>query len=418
MSVLNVIVVGGGFAGMSAAARIAKLGHRVSIVEKEPQLGGRLRPISIDSEQFHLHSPSLTLPGVVRDLFRKSGRTIDKEIQLHPITGRRHYFPGHEPFTLALGTRGDHLHSLTDAGFAADEFTHWLDSQADLWDICLRIGLQKPLRSINDLSREQLARLKPRSTLGRTLPAQITDPLVRQIVADRFRADNLDPNRVPTFLSVIDYVERNFGLWRFAGGHQAFAEALTKRLAERKVELHTSTLAHSFSTGFVETERGRMGADVIIWCAPLPENVSTKARARKARARTFVVLNSSEPFPEEAMAHGPAVIRMSRENNRLTLEHEDHIDPIDYLATLGLDMRDMIDKRYTLSATEVSQYGHFGYEYSGWKTILERPGIKPIPGVFFAGAHAHPGTSIEMIGMATTTIAESLRPHAPMRNLA
>lgn len=38
----SILVVGGGFAGLTAAIEAAELGHDVYIVEKSPYLGGRV----------------------------------------------------------------------------------------------------------------------------------------------------------------------------------------------------------------------------------------------------------------------------------------------------------------------------------------------------------------------------------------
>ncbi len=43
----NVVVVGGGFAGMSAAARLAKLRHDVTLLESSQSLGGRLNGMTV-----------------------------------------------------------------------------------------------------------------------------------------------------------------------------------------------------------------------------------------------------------------------------------------------------------------------------------------------------------------------------------
>ncbi|MBC7629997.1 MAG: UDP-galactopyranose mutase, partial [Flavobacterium sp.] len=47
-----------------------------------------------------------------------------------------------------------------------------------------------------------------------------------------------------------------------------------------------------------------------------------------------------------------------------------------------------------------------------WTTALELPGVAPRGGVYFAGAHAHPGGTLEAIGMATAAIAEAVGPSA------
>src|ERR1700674_3746801 len=41
MSLKNVIVIGGGLAGLSSAVALAEAGHRVRLLEKRPHLGGR-----------------------------------------------------------------------------------------------------------------------------------------------------------------------------------------------------------------------------------------------------------------------------------------------------------------------------------------------------------------------------------------
>ncbi len=42
----RVVVVGGGFGGLASAARLAKLGHEVTLLERSPALGGALSTVS------------------------------------------------------------------------------------------------------------------------------------------------------------------------------------------------------------------------------------------------------------------------------------------------------------------------------------------------------------------------------------
>jgi len=46
MKSYDVIVIGGGFGGCVAAALLSKLGKRVILLEKNQQLGGRVRPVN------------------------------------------------------------------------------------------------------------------------------------------------------------------------------------------------------------------------------------------------------------------------------------------------------------------------------------------------------------------------------------
>ena len=107
MGKLSIAIVGAGMGGMAAAARLAKLGHRVHLVERSERLGGALAPIT-DKEGLGFAwdaGPSSTLlPAVLRDLFRKfaidesrflnalkealkevsGGRSVDVKVKVDP----------------------------------------------------------------------------------------------------------------------------------------------------------------------------------------------------------------------------------------------------------------------------------------------------------------------------------------------
>ena len=44
-----VVVIGGGLAGLAAAARLAKIGHQVELYERSERLGGRWAPYQLPS---------------------------------------------------------------------------------------------------------------------------------------------------------------------------------------------------------------------------------------------------------------------------------------------------------------------------------------------------------------------------------
>jgi UDP-galactopyranose mutase len=112
----RVVVVGGGFAGMAAAARLAKRGHRVTLLEAGDELGGSLRPVRHAGLVWDRGATTMTLPAVVRDLFRKSGRPLEAELELNPCEpGRRHVFEDGTVLDLPLGSRGRQHEALESA---------------------------------------------------------------------------------------------------------------------------------------------------------------------------------------------------------------------------------------------------------------------------------------------------------------
>ncbi|MDB5151537.1 MAG: crtI, partial [Mucilaginibacter sp.] len=60
----QVIVIGAGFAGLSAAALMAKAGYRVTIFEKNDQPGGRARVWEQDGFRFDMGPSWYWMPDV------------------------------------------------------------------------------------------------------------------------------------------------------------------------------------------------------------------------------------------------------------------------------------------------------------------------------------------------------------------
>src|SRR4051794_5527138 len=98
----GVVVIGGGFGGLACALRLAKLGHAVTLVE-EREPGGVLLPVTADGFTWDTVTHTL-LPGVVRDLFRKTGRPLDQELELLQLDClREHRFEDDSSLVLSAG---------------------------------------------------------------------------------------------------------------------------------------------------------------------------------------------------------------------------------------------------------------------------------------------------------------------------
>ena len=76
-----VVVIGGGLAGLAAAARLAKVGHDVELYERSEVLGGTWAPYQLPGGVTVDDAPSIIgFPAPWRDLFRKSGRPLEAEL--------------------------------------------------------------------------------------------------------------------------------------------------------------------------------------------------------------------------------------------------------------------------------------------------------------------------------------------------
>ena len=418
----RVVVVGGGFAGMSAAARLAKLRHDVTLLEAGDELGGRLRGHTIDGGTWQLSPDSVTLPGVLRDLFRKSGRPIERVVDLIPVDVRRHVFDDRSVLDLPFGSRAGQDDAVSEA-LGYDGWSPWVDTLADPWDLLRHLLLERLVDDRDDLDRTTRRALAVRRPLSRLARKDLSDDRLRVMVLDAVRLDGHNPMNVPAFVAVQHYIERSFGRWRVKGGLPALADALTTRLEERAVDVRTGVRAHevvleSDRVAGVVTQSDRIDADVVVWCAPtwpapLPEPPGIPAIPAR---RTLLTLDADAPeLPLDLLAHGdPPVHAWSDGSGRWTLAHHNAEDPVTALARVGVRIKDHVVERHDLSPADLVRLGHWGWAWQGWTTIFDRPGVGKHnrfgESLFMAGAQAHPGGTIEEIGSATAAIAEAIGP--------
>ncbi|WP_293786577.1 NAD(P)/FAD-dependent oxidoreductase [uncultured Aeromicrobium sp.] len=412
----RVVIVGGGFAGLTVASRLAKLRHQVTVLEAADSLGGRLRGLVWQDHVWHLTPQTVTLPGVFRDFFRKSGRTMDRVIDITPAGPRRHIIVRgrhRDVLDLPFGTRSAQ-HDAVVRTFGADSWSPWVDSLGPVWDGLRRRmldevydgGLERPYRRL----------LQPRRSVRQAARLAFRDRRLRALVLDPIRLAGDDPAHTPAYTSVWHYAERNFGRWTFAGGPSALADALERRLLERKVETVRSCRATDVqrvdgTVRGVVTEDGVIEADIVVWCAPeLPRSYREPSLMRRIPApRSLLVLHEPPDLPEEVIVHAQLPVRLWRSGPRhWVAESRAGGDILDVLAAAGVDWRRQVTARRDLTPRELVGLGHDGWAWRDWRAARERPGVGARQGLFFAGAHAHPGSALELIGLATAAIATHL----------
>ena len=85
MNKKNVIVIGSGLGGLSAAISLAQAGYAVTIHEKNAKIGGKLNVLKERGYSFDLGPSILTLPHIFGRLFERSGKKMSDYIPIRAL---------------------------------------------------------------------------------------------------------------------------------------------------------------------------------------------------------------------------------------------------------------------------------------------------------------------------------------------
>jgi phytoene dehydrogenase-like protein len=81
----DVIVIGGGLGGLSAAIHLRLAGHAVRLYEANDRVGGRANQIERAGFKFDTGPSLLNYPWVFEELFQAAGRALKDYVTLLPI---------------------------------------------------------------------------------------------------------------------------------------------------------------------------------------------------------------------------------------------------------------------------------------------------------------------------------------------
>jgi phytoene dehydrogenase-like protein len=228
---------------LTTAAWLSDFGHVVTVCEQAAHVGGRLGSRVHGDLHFDLTPGPLTVPAVFRDFFRKTGRPLERVLDLVPVEPAISYqFPD--------GLTVDLPHSRAGSVRALDE-TFGTGAGAE-WQNVIRFGgeiwarIRSPYLEASPTRRElaSLARSRRRSTYGldRSLRALgrevLSDP--RPIRMLEHVASGTDPREAPAGLAAIAYLHQTFGRWTVSGGMHRLGAAIGERAAECGASIRTN----------------------------------------------------------------------------------------------------------------------------------------------------------------------------------
>ena len=274
----NIVVIGAGIGGMSAAARLAKVGHEVTIYENSDRSGGKCRTEWFGDYAFDTGPSLLTLPAVYRDLFLKTGKRIEHVLNIKPVDPAFNYHFSDGSSVLFPNLSNPNTYNEIEKSYglvASNQWKELIDRAERMWEVSREPFIESELNSIFSLlKRKNLLRdikeITPFTSLRKLSEKLKLDPHLQMIV-DRYATyTGSDPRSAPAVLLTIAFVESTFGAWHIEGGVGQLSTALEQRCSDLGVKFKFNTLVsqilvnNNHATGIKTSNGKEFKADLVV----------------------------------------------------------------------------------------------------------------------------------------------------------
>lgn len=240
----EVIIIGAGLGGLSAAIRLAVKGFSVTILEKNPTIGGKVNIVEANGYKFDTGASLLTMKHVLEELFEFAGKRIEDYLQILPL----------EPICRYFWTDGTIFNASTDLQKTENEiakldnvesFHKFLADSRRKYEVSERTFLSHSLNDLPKLLRpkyfKDLLTISSTKTLDSHVRKYFKSPKLQQLF-NRFATYNgSSPFQTPATFALIPYVEFGLGAWYVKGGMYQIPKALERLAKELGVKIYTES---------------------------------------------------------------------------------------------------------------------------------------------------------------------------------
>jgi phytoene desaturase len=256
----SVVVVGGGFGGLSTACYLADAGADVTLIEKNEQLGGRASRLERDGFRFDMGPSWYLMPDVFERFFGHFDRTPSDYYSLTRL----------DPHYRIFFKDGDRVDMVPDLETNRETFEAYEPGAGEKFDEYLRksernyeIGMEHFVYEDRSRLRDFLDLDVAKNAWGLSLVGSMQDhveryfshPKLQQIMQYTLVFLGGSPSNTPALYNLMSHVDFNLGVYYPDDGLGGVVDGIVTMAEELGVTFHTGTPV----TGI----RGRTGAFVV-----------------------------------------------------------------------------------------------------------------------------------------------------------
>jgi phytoene desaturase len=270
----ELIIIGSGFAGLSAACFMAKDGYNVTILEKNSMPGGRARKFETDGFLFDMGPSWYWMPDVFERFFAQFGKKVEDYYELVRLDpSYQVFFSANEQWNIPkeVNQLADFLEAIEKG--AGNKLKLFLQEASVKYQVGMKDLVFKPGRSITEFMSldffKGLIKLDLFTSHSAHVRKYFTNPKIISLLEFPVLFLGAKPQDTPALYSLMNYADIQLGTWYPMGGMHKIVEAMVSLATTLGVKIKCNHTVTGFEINdekikHVNTNQGQFNCDLVI----------------------------------------------------------------------------------------------------------------------------------------------------------
>lgn len=270
----KVVIIGSGFAGLSAASFMAKWGWDVDVLEKHDTPGGRARQLKANGFTFDMGPSWYWMPDVFERYFEQFGKKVSDYYHLQRLDPSYRIYWENEVNDIPADYPALKQFFENQEPGAGEKLDRFMDEASYKYNVGIRKLVFKPGQSIFEFCDWELLRgvfkLDVFNSIKEHVGRYFKNPRLKQLMEFPVLFLGALPENTPALYSLMNYADMKGGTWYPQGGMYAIVNAMYQLALELGVKFRfsqnvTQITIDKKAAKTLRTEKGDIfDADVVI----------------------------------------------------------------------------------------------------------------------------------------------------------
>lgn len=247
----KIAIIGSGFSSLAASCYLAKMGHDVTIYEKNATVGGRARQFKEDGFTFDMGPSWYWMPDVFERFFNDFGKSVSDFYHLDKLNPGYKVFFGKDD-TVEIGDSLDKIYDTFESieKGSAEKLKKFITKAKDNYKVAIENLVYRPgVSPLELVTKETVTRLdRFFGTITSDVRKEFKNDKLIKILEFPVLFLGAKPSATPGFYSFMNYADFGLGTWQPKGGMFKVIEGMANLAQSLGVKINTNSNVEKIAT--------------------------------------------------------------------------------------------------------------------------------------------------------------------------